>query len=315
MPRKRSPLGRRIDQAMIRWATQIAAKMLGHLSVEEVQQLGDSLGVFIQVAWPSRQRLAERDLQKIFGDRLSAEDRRRIRDFCTRNAAKTVLELLRLPTMTEEERDELFQRDYENFEVIDQALERGSGVIMVTAHFGNWELLAAAIARRSPHPLTVVARDSNDRETASIINKARASSGMRVIGRSQVREMLRTLQEGGILGMLPDQYVKSGGIVVDFMGVPAPTATGPAVLALRTGAPIVPCFGLRTEDDRIVCYFKPPFDIPDTGDRERDIRRGTEMINEALGEEIFKHPEQWLWLHNRWHLDEKPETDTEAHEQ
>jgi KDO2-lipid IV(A) lauroyltransferase len=112
--------------------------------------------------------------------------------------------------------------------------------------------------------------------------------------------MLRVLRDGEILGILPDQHTERGGIWLPFMGRLASTATGPATLAQRTGSAIVPGFARRTEDDSLDVYFLPPIDVPDTGDRAADIRRGTEMVNEVLGEQISRYPEQWMWMHRRW---------------
>jgi len=275
------------------------------LSEEDLAKIVD-----LQMAY-LRQRLADRNLQRIYGDRLTAADRRRIRHFCTLNAAKTVLELLRLPSMSDEELSRLVE--FENLELVDRVLAEGKGIILATGHYGNWELLGA-VAARLGYPVTAVARDSDDPETASIINSARESSGMRVIGRSQVREMLGVLHQGHALGILPDQYAKEGGEPVEFMGHRTQTATGPAALALRTGAPIMSGFGYRTEDDRIICRFGQPFHVPDTGDRSRDILEGTRLVNQALGREILRHPAQWLWLHNRWHFEQEP-GDEQANEE
>lgn len=282
---------------MVRWLARAGVAVLHRMSVREVQRLGDLLGWFMAMAWPSRQRLAERNIARVFGDRLAPAERRWVRLFCTHNAAKTVLELLRLPTMTDSDLAALLQ--YENLGVVDELLAEGKGLIIVTAHYGNWELLAAGAARRG-YPVTVVARDTSDPETASVINSARESAGLRVIGRSQVRRMLTVLKAGEILGILPDQYAREGGVTANFMGRRINTPAGPAVLALRTGAPILPGFARRNEDDRTICHFGEPIRVPDSGDRAADVLLGTQLVNDALAREILRRPGQWLWLHDRW---------------
>ena len=112
--------------------------------------------------------------------------------------------------------------------------------------------------------------------------------------------MLRTLRDNQCLAILPDQHVAEGGIVVDFLGRPAATAVGLATLAARTACAVVPVFGWRRADNTIDGYILPAIDLVSTGDREHDIIENTKLFNQIIGEQIQKHPEQWLWLHNRW---------------
>jgi KDO2-lipid IV(A) lauroyltransferase len=115
--------------------------------------------------------------------------------------------------------------------------------------------------------------------------------------------MLRALRSGRILGILPDQHAAGGSIIVDFMGRPAATAVGPATLAARTGAPIIPAFCRRRPDGDFEAVIYPPLPLVNTGDREADVRANTILVNQALEREILAHPEQWLWLHRRWKVD------------
>jgi len=292
----KSPLRRRAEQRVIRWVTGAFALLARLLPLEVLHDIGDAVGSLLYCLLGHRRQIGIENLEKIFGDRLDAWDRARIVHFSMRNMAKTMLELLKVPWMSEEDLQHFAHlRDTDNFQ---QAVDRG-GVIAITGHFGNWELAAASIARLG-YQLSVIARDANDQDTANIINRSREMAGERVLPRESVREMLKTLRDGHILGILPDQHANRGGIWVPFMGYPACTATGPATLANRTGASIVPTFARRTEDDELDVYFLPAIALPDTGDREADIRRGTELVNEALGEQIMKYPEQWVWMHRRW---------------
>ena len=294
---KKGPWRRKIERDFIRTVTSVAAGAVAHLSLPAARVLGDMVGDAICLMSVRRMQLADRNLRLCFGERLTAAERARIRRFCTRNAAKTMLELLKLPRMSAAEFHRLVS--VENPEVLAAAVDQGRGVMVVTAHYGNWELLAAAISDLG-HDLHVVARDHADRTTAYIINRARESWGEKVIERAEVRRMIRVLRGGGLLGILPDQHAKTNGVWVDFLGRPASTFTGPARLALQTGALIVPAFGRRTDDDHIICSFHPPLELPRTGDRDRDVLLGTQVINDALAAEILRHPAQWLWLHNRW---------------
>lgn len=297
MERRKSELRRRIERPLIGCLSRLAAWLARRQPIARVQRLGDLFGWLVFMTVRSRQRMAERSLRQVFGDRLTAAERKRIRYFCTRNLAKTMLELFRLPTMSDEEFDRLVS--VEGIEHLDRAVAMGRGVIAVSAHYGNWEMVPG-VMRRHGYPVSVVARTANDPMTAAIIISSRESVGQENIDRSDVRGMLRVLQAGGILGIVPDQYALRGGIVVDFLGLPASTSPGPAVMALRTGAPIVPVFARRTEDNRLICEFHPAVELTPSGDREADVIAGTQMVNDIIGREIRKRPGQWLWLHRRW---------------
>ena len=293
----KSPLRRKTEQLVIRWITGAAALLARVLPLRSLQALGNAMGSLLFRLLKPRREIALANLERVFGDRYDRRERERIINFSVRNMAKTMLELLKAGWLSEEQLREFVQIRGE--EHLRQAVERGKGVVVITGHFGNWELLAATIGRLG-YDLAVIARDANDQNTANIINRAREAAVAEVLPRESVREMLRVLREGKILGILPDQHTERGGIWLPFMGHLACTAPGPATLAQRTGSPIVPAFARRTEDDRLDLYFLPPIEVPDTGDRQQDIRTATRLINDALSAEIMAHPEQWIWMHRRW---------------
>jgi len=286
-----------MEQVLIRWAAQGFALLARRLPLRWVRALGNLGGWVLFRLSRGRQRLADRNLRICFGERFSAKERARIRLLSAQNLAKTMLELFRMPAMSEQEWARLVT--FSSPDELESLLEEGGGAVCVTAHFGNWELVAGAVARLRGG-CHVIARDANDPATARLINQARSSQGVRVLAREQIREMLRALKSGQPLGILPDQHAQSGGIWLDFLGRPASTFTGPATLARRTGVRIVPVFGRRLPDDRIEVYLRPPMAVPNTDDRDADVRTGTQMVNDVLAEEIRRYPEQWLWMHNRW---------------
>ena len=293
----KSPLRRKTEQLVIRWITGAAALLARVLPLRSLQALGNAMGSLLFRLLKPRREIALANLERVFGDRYDRRERERIINFSVRNMAKTMLELLKAGWLSDEQLREFVQIRGE--EHLRHAVEQGRGVVVITGHFGNWELLAATIGRLG-YDLAVIARDANDQNTANIINRAREAAVAEVLPRESVREMLRVLREGSILGILPDQHTERGGIWLPIMGHLACTAPGPATLAQRTGSPIVPAFARRTEDDRLDLYFLPPIEVPDTGDRQQDIRTATRLINDALSAEIMAHPEQWIWMHRRW---------------
>ncbi len=293
----KSPLRRRSEQVLIRWVTRLAGGLVRLLPLRWVQALGNAVGGLLVRLLPGRRRIAMSNLRAALGGERSDAELARIVTASAQNMVKTMLELLKFPAMS----DEQFARiaPVRGAEHLAEAAARGRGVIVVTAHYGNWEALALRISSLG-HQLTVVARDANDPATARMITHARESRGAVVIERDQVRAMLRTLRAGDVLGILPDQHGGEAGTWLTFMGRPASTVTGPAALARRTGAAIVPGFARRTGDDTLDVCFLPALAMPRSDDPEADVRAGTQVINDVLGEEIRRHPEQWMWMHNRW---------------
>jgi Kdo2-lipid IVA lauroyltransferase/acyltransferase len=101
---------------------------------------------------------------------------------------------------------------------------------------------------------------------------------------------------------LPDQHVAEGGIVAEFLGRPAMTATGPANLAARTGCAVLPAFCLVDSHGSMKAEILPPLQFAATGNRDADVATNTQLVNDAIGRQIRKHPDQWLWFHRRWKM-------------
>jgi len=259
------------------------------------------VGNAICVLAPSRQRLAVDNMQRALGDRFTPRQYRALARRVTRDLCRTLIELIKLPYLSRARVAEMVA--LEGVEHLHSALAAGHGAVLLTGHFGNWELLGARLAGAAGLPITVIARDSAESFTAQLINRSRASHGMEVVERENLRAVLRALQANRIVGILPDQHVAGGGIVVDFLGRPAATAVGAATLALRTGCAVVPGFIYREPGGGFRIRIGPALELPRSGDRERDVRESTQLFNDVLGAAIRGRPEQWLWLHRRWKVD------------
>lgn len=297
MTNQKRPLKRRIAYLLLRVFTAIMAGLAWLLPLSWLRRLATAIAYIICAFVPSRLRLAQENLRQVFRDRFDAAQRRQIARRATVNICKTMIELLKMRHLTPQQVTE--QVSLRGQQHLWAALERGKGVILLTAHFGNWELGGARLAAEG-FPMAVIARDANEGFAARLINQARERHGERVLAREDLGEIVRVLRDNRCLAILPDQHAAQGGIVVDFLGRPAATATGVATLALRIGCAVVPLFGPRQPNDSIDGYILPAVELIRTGDRDRDIRENTELINRIIGEQITKYPEQWLWLHDRW---------------
>jgi len=288
---------RGIKHILTSWLVRAVAWSVRRMPGSWLRGLSRLIAALLVFFTPRRQVIAEQNIRQALGEGISDQRVREIRRKCVRNLTRAMLTMLRLPAMS---REEIIERvSAKGWEHLEAALARGKGVLVITAHLGNWELLGARIAAQG-YPVVVVARDAAHTATAGVVNLARESTGIRVIAREDVRAMLRALRANAILGILPDQHVAEGGIVADFMGRPAMTATGPANLGARTGCAVVPAFCCYDPDGSTQIEILPPLDLVDSGDREHDLITNTQLINDAIGHYIRKCPDQWLWLHRRW---------------
>lgn len=256
------------------------------------------LGHFAYAIAGRQRKYAQRNLRLVGfpePDTPPAERDRFIRSVFV-SFAKSLVDFLRGPSLTPEALDALVRAD--GFEHITLALARGRGVILITAHMGNWELLGRWLAQHEV-PLTVVGRDPEDPDFAAWVRKMREGGGMGVASKGgSVRELLGLLKKNQAVGLLPDQ--NSGDVFVPFFGVPAGTVAGPATLALHTGATLIPTYCVRLPDDTYRLMILPPISTESTGDKDTDVRRIMGDVNDALESVIRRYPSQWLWLHNRW---------------
>lgn len=285
-----------LEQAVVSRITAGASWLARRVPLSVLRRLADNCAWIVMGLFRKRQRLADANIAATFPQMLPRE-RTRIRRGAVMNICRTMVELLKLPAMSREELANLVR--LEELPMIRDLLQT-RGVLIVTAHYGNWEWAGARLG--DALPLTVIARDAPHDVTASLINEARASHGMRVIGREDLRRMMSVLKNREILAILPDQHALQGGILTDFLGRPAWSFTGPALLAARTGAAVVPFFTVRKPDGTFDCEVGSPLDLQDTGDRDADVIANTQLILDAISEAIRRHPEQWLWLHDRWKM-------------
>ncbi len=191
---------------------------------------------------------------------------------------------------------------YEGFEHFQRAQAAGKGVLILTGHFGAWEL-SSFYHSLMGHPMGLVARRMDNPLLDGFVRSIRCRHGNWIIPRDQfARGLLEAMRNGRSVGILMDtNMTPPEGIFVPFFGLPACTASGLARIALRTGAAVVPGFLLWHHDEsRYVLHFAPALQFEETADRARDIERLTAQCTAVLESWIRRYPDQWLWIHRRW---------------
>jgi KDO2-lipid IV(A) lauroyltransferase len=189
----------------------------------------------------------------------------------------------------------------EDRRVLEEALARGRGVVVVAGHIGNWELMGFYLAWRG-YPVHTLARGLADPRLSAFVRRYRETRGVHSILRGEEgasRAMLRVFRAGGILGFFLDQDTDVEGRFVPFFGRPAWTPAGAAVLALRTEAPVVVAAMTRQADGTHLLRVEP-FETGALGDLEVDVLRITADLTRMLEAAIRQTPEQWVWMHRRW---------------
>jgi KDO2-lipid IV(A) lauroyltransferase len=186
-------------------------------------------------------------------------------------------------------------------EHLTDALARGKGVILATAHLGNWEVMGA-MCRELGVPFTTVYRPLDNPLLDRWVRSTRDDAGQTMVPKwGAMKPLLKALRGGGMIVLLVDQDVRGHGVFAPFFGALASTIGTPAELALRTGATILTGSSVRAGPGfRFQAWFDPPVPVADTGDHDADVVRIMTDVNARIEAGIRRAPEQWLWSHRRW---------------
>ena len=246
----------------------------------------------------SRRRLALANLALAFPE-LAAAERRRICRRSFQHLAVLFAELC--ATLAHPLERTLRTLSLDGLHHLRGVMETHGRALVLTAHLGNWELLAVA-HRLAGYPLAVVVRPLDSPWLDALAERLRRKSGVGLIAkRGALRPVLRALAAGRMVGILLDQNAsRSEGVFVPFFGRPASTSRSLALLALRTGAPVVPIFIRRDPAGGHRVTIRPPLAAPAAGAGEGAVAELTRRCTEAIEAAIREAPDQWLWVHNRW---------------
>lgn len=289
---KRPTLKQRVEYSIYRAVTTA----IGRMPATALDRWSRRLARLSARLLSKRNALARANLARVFPERSDSE-REEILRRCWEHFARMTLGYL---AQSAKGAPSLSFR-YEGLEHFEKAAAKGRGVIVVTAHYGDWEGAAAASIDRGIDAIAIARRLDNPLLHEKLQAKRSAHGVEMVDRRKAAKRMLLALRGKKVVILLVDQAVKKNeGLLVPFLGKDAWTASSPAKLALKTGAPIVPLFCVRSDDGSIVISIDSPIDIDALSQEQREPRAILEKINRAVEQRILDHPHLWLWMHNRW---------------
>jgi len=284
---------------------QRVARALGasleRTSWEGCRRLGSLLGLAFFGAVRKRRELAIGNVQLALG--LNRAQAVRIARRSAQNWGMTTCEFLHLPAATPQE-----IRDYVpacDLEPLRAALSEGHGAILLCAHLGNWEVLGARIAQELP--ITAIVRPLSNATLQQSMSDVRRAAGMSLISKhNAARPALKALKRGDVMCILPDRHAGDEGALLPLFGRETRFETAPARLAVMSGAPIVPVWGVRRapwlRDGRIQMRCGETFQVRAASREQREaaVIEGTRQVMASLEQIVRAHPDQWSWMLRRW---------------
>lgn len=263
------------------------------------RRIGAALGDLVFDVTRLRRSVVEDNLATTLGQFADARSLSRLAREVYRQLGTTLIEYGRVRRMTRERIESLVT--VRGFDHLIASHEAGHGTILLTGHFGNWELLGAVVALRG-HPVRFVAKPQRNPLVDRFLQRTRShlATGVVLTGGPGVREILRTLRRNELIGMLADQDAGPGGLFLDVLGRTASVQTGPALFAVRSGAPILPCYIVRRDDGRHDVTFEEAITADPAAPEKEEIERLTRAYTASLERRIMRHPANWYWVHRRW---------------
>ncbi len=247
---------------------------------------------------PGRRRAVRRNLEIILGSEARDLDRRTREVF--REGAKNYYDTFLAPGLSDQQLEKMIS--LEGWDNLQRALEMGRGVVLVTAHLGSPALVAQILGARKAR-MTVVAEPLRSRRLFELMARVRATrESIRVVPFSPTvtHELTEALGRNEVIGVVADRDISKNGIPVRFFGVETLLPVGPVMLALRTGAALMPAFTYRLPDGGLVGRIREPLDLERTGRLREDLRLNTQKLAGVLEEAIRKSPEQWTVFEPIW---------------
>ncbi len=277
----------------------LLVRLLGKIPAGTGERLGSGLGRLLYACDRPRRKIALNNLAMAM-PHLTPAQREAIASGVFQNMGLMLFEICRAWNMSNQELMDIFR--IEGAEHFHQAFRQGRGVLVLTGHFGNWEFLNA-VGGRTGYPVSVVYRPLDFKPLDRVLSEFRTRFGGRLIhSHKGMRRIVRDLKNQCAVGILLDQSVDwYEGVFVNFFGQRTCTNKGLALMARKTGAPVVPLFMIR-EKHGPTARFLPAVPMAQTADKTKDVEINTARYNAVYEDMVRRYPDQWFWVHRRWKI-------------
>lgn len=261
-------------------------------------RIGTALGLFGYHVVRIRRALVEEQISRALGLPQSDPDLKRLVRANFVHYGLLVVEFFRIRLLSQTPLESAVR--FEGEKHLKDALAAGKGALVLSAHLGNYDVSAAALALRG-FPVMIVSKPLKARGMERFWMEERSASGLQIrLNHGSIRDILKALKDGKAVVFVLDQYASAEQVWVEFFGRPASTLPAPAVLTQRTGAPVVPVFTHRQIDGTHVVEIQPAVPFEEHEDRDQMIEHNTQRYTAVIEAAIRQHPEQWTWVHKRW---------------
>jgi len=260
--------------------------------------IGEALGLLVYHLDGKHREIAHSNLKMAFGNRLHDAERKEIAKASFKHFGRVFADIIKVRHMKQEKVLKLLS--IEGTEHLKKAMRIGKGVLIFSAHWGNWEMATARVSRVGK--VHVIARPLDNRMIEKELLQIRKKWGASVIYKQQAaRSVLRALGANEMVAILIDQNtVRDQAVFVDFLGRPAATTPSLAAFFLKTNAPLVPVFCYPVGRKRYHVKIHPPLEIDVRGKEKQDILKITQLCTKIIQNRIQENPKIWFWFHNRW---------------
>lgn len=256
-------------------------------------------GRFASIFAVESRRRVVKHLTMVYGKEKTAEEIKKLSRKVFEMLGKNAGDVIRGFTILDIKDFEKF-RIVNGIEHIERAHQKGKGVIFLTGHIGSFEFTATELSFRGYKPLIVGTR-LKDKKLNELLGQQRSKLGATAVERGKdTVKLVKNLKSGGTMIILIDQDTKVKSRFVNFLGYPCATPIGATLMALKTGAAVVPIFTHLRDDYKLEINCYPEIEMTVTGDEETDLVVNTQKLSDATEREIRKYPEQWVWMHERW---------------
>lgn len=264
-------------------------------------KVGEILGLLIYYLWSGRRKIALKNIEECILNKglFYSGDFKGIIKESFKNMGKTFVEIIKI--FFGFSNAILNSVEISGEEYFKKAKLKGKGVLFITGHCGNWELMAI-ICSLKIEQINVVARPIDNPYINRILERVRKKFGNKVIyKRGALRDIINALRRNESVGILMDQAVVSNeGYVIEFLGRGAWTTKMPALIARKTETPVLPVFINRVNGDRHIVKIYPEINLSNSQDKEVALVEDTKNFSRYIEDYIKEHPSEWLWIHRRW---------------